>query len=684
MVTKHFFMSCIAVAAMVYCPLHSDAQRSASESSENTGALFRPKINLGTGVLTYMGDVGHLNGMSKRSHLNWGQNIMMRNPIDDAFDLNVFALFGTITGEERLQIDHYNFRTSVRMGGLSVSYNFNHLLPADRMITPFVSVGITTFEFNPKGDRKDALGRSYHHWSDGRVMSLPETHSNAENAIPLTQNNDFETDLRSAENGNAPYSLRGVSIPVSAGVDLELSDKFSLRLSAEYHFTNTDYLDGIANDPGSENGRAGNDRFLYSSAGLTYNLHHTKNSNARLFDNSSYALPSPENDEDGDGVPDMYDLCPGTEDGIQVDVNGCPIDSDGDGVPDHVDQESGTAKGAPVNGSGIGLSDKDFEYMYQVYMGEVYAQNFEKSSTSTADVDKVKLGSRTKGFTLTVRDLESLSANELSQILSIPNIKSRESDGRMEYYMGEYETTSELVEAAIHLTNAGLDYDITYRNMNKVTALDQSFVEENALYEAYNALHADDKVTFRVQIGAFSKAVSPKLFKDIPNVLVTPGDDGLTRYISGSYTNIQDAAKHRVDLLLKGYEGAFVTAYRNGKRLTLKEAGATVTNSEETETKRENADQINKKFVSYALQLGTFKGRIPAETLSKYMALGNVRPIRSEDGTTRYLHGTYNTMQAAQKSVQELVEQGFADAFAVGEFNGQIIPANEAFDIRGE
>jgi hypothetical protein len=42
-------------------------------------------------------------------------------------------------------------------------------------------------------------------------------------------------------------------------------------------------------------------------------------------------------DEDGDGVPDKKDKCPGTPPGVAVDENGCPLDRDGDGVPDYKD-----------------------------------------------------------------------------------------------------------------------------------------------------------------------------------------------------------------------------------------------------------------------------------------------------------------------------------------------------------
>ncbi len=68
-------------------------------------------------------------------------------------------------------------------------------------------------------------------------------------------------------------------------------------------------------------------------------------------------------DEDGDGVPDKKDKCPGTPPGVKVDENGCPLDRDGDGVPDYKDDcpdEPGDPKfnGCPDT-DGDGIPDKD-------------------------------------------------------------------------------------------------------------------------------------------------------------------------------------------------------------------------------------------------------------------------------------------------------------------------------------
>ena len=84
----------------------------------------------------------------------------------------------------------------------------------------------------------------------------------------------------------------------------------------------------------------------------------------------------------------------------------------------------------------------------------------------------------------------------------------------------------------------------------------------------------DDNIpTFRVQIGAFNRKISKSVFKGIPNVVGVKGDDGLYRFFSGSYIDKSEAAAHKVDLSLNGYNDAFLVAFQNGKRITLKEAG---------------------------------------------------------------------------------------------------------------
>jgi len=65
-------------------------------------------------------------------------------------------------------------------------------------------------------------------------------------------------------------------------------------------------------------------------------------------------VPPPEPDSDGDGVADSRDLCPGTASGVEVDAQGCaPMrDSDGDGVIDSEDRCEDTPRGTEVDAAG--------------------------------------------------------------------------------------------------------------------------------------------------------------------------------------------------------------------------------------------------------------------------------------------------------------------------------------------
>lgn len=68
-------------------------------------------------------------------------------------------------------------------------------------------------------------------------------------------------------------------------------------------------------------------------------------------------------DEDGDGVEDGADACPGTPGGIRVDGRGCARDRDADGVPDHVDACPESPAGADVDGRGC-PTDADGDGVY--------------------------------------------------------------------------------------------------------------------------------------------------------------------------------------------------------------------------------------------------------------------------------------------------------------------------------
>jgi cell division protein FtsN len=215
-----------------------------------------------------------------------------------------------------------------------------------------------------------------------------------------------------------------------------------------------------------------------------------------------------------------------------------------------------------------------------------------------------------------------------------------------------------------------------FRNVNNVEIAEASLDLE--------LMNADpNQIIFRVQIGAYRYRLSKNVFNEVNNLLVIDGNDGLTRYVAGSFTDIREAAEYKVELLLKGYEGAFVTAYRGGKRITMKDAGATVDNNTKEDIRsNKEVGKMDKSLVKYTVQLETIEGRVPAEVLGQFMSLGGVRPVRGNNGITKYVYGSFQNMDEANKALIELKEAGFDKAIVAGDFNGQIIDVEEAIKIK--
>ena len=145
---------------------------------------------------------------------------------------------------------------------------------------------------------------------------------------------------------------------LQAGVDVSLTDQWSLSLDAKRAWLRTDVsvaggakLTTVKIDPWILGLRVG-----YRFGGKP----------AEAPAPAAAPPPPPPADSDGDGVIDPNDRCPGTPAGARVDAVGCELDSDGDGVVDRLDQCPGTPAGAKVDARGcelvITLKGVNFEF----------------------------------------------------------------------------------------------------------------------------------------------------------------------------------------------------------------------------------------------------------------------------------------------------------------------------------
>lgn len=198
-----------------------------------------------------------------------------------------------------------------------------------------------------------------------------------------------------------------------------------------------------------------------------------------------------------------------------------------------------------------------------------------------------------------------------------------------------------------------------------------------------NAALNQQGVVLRVQLGAYHNRLSKSVFKDIGDLIEIHTDDGLYKYMTGSFTNFDDAAKHKVNMLLKGYSGAFIAAYKDGKRISLTEAGAIMPKKGEQPEPSENnsVNGADKALVIFKVQVGVFKSDPPADKQEIYTKVGGITKETTSSGLNRYVAGSFNNYKSAVALKNQLSQQGLGDAFVIAFFNGEYISVQEAIEL---
>ena len=319
-----------------------------AEDDDTNGELFmvafKPIFGLGQGIFSFYGDIK--NKYNTPLTGQWGTSVSISRSLGRYLDFDLYAIFGKTSGERRsldsLELNK-NFQTNLFIGGISLSYNFVNFFKRKRPIMPFIALGAEAIQFQPRGDLKDGNGNEYIYHADGTIRDI--------NNNIITRDYDYETNLREVNPSNKDYSLMTFAIPIDFGLNMTITDRLTLRIANSIKLTFSDYIDDT---PEKNSGFYKNDIINYTYVSLRLDLFSPANEIAAVdqFKNVRFVFTDNE-DEDGDGVDDFNDECPGTHPGVIVDNRGCPLDSDKDGVPDYRDEQPNTPADAIVGPNGV-------------------------------------------------------------------------------------------------------------------------------------------------------------------------------------------------------------------------------------------------------------------------------------------------------------------------------------------
>ena len=725
----------------------------------------KPTVGLGTGILSFYGEVSNKKfanmQVSRPAYeLNIAQNL------NDYLNLKFYVLFGKLGADERTSARNLNFESQIRLGGATLTYNFDQLLPAQRKITPYIFLGIETFEFLSKTDLTDKNADTYHYWTDGSIHNLEETHPLASQSKLLVRDYTYESDLREANiDGLGKYRERSMAIPVGAGVIFKLSDRVDFKLATSIHFSQTDNIDNVNKmGVGVRQGDKKNDRFVMTCFSLNYDLVGPQKKEKPVLEKDSVDnyLALDNADEDSDGVTDPNDFSPFTPKGVAVDTAGVPLDEDGDLASDFFDKELGSAKGAITDTKGVTYTEQTMEEEWLRFIDSTNAYamkvNLNDPTEVAASLDPKM---RILSYSVFLGSFKNKVPTELiNKYLSIDDIfviKNPEDSTNM-YLAGKYKTYEEAISRNRKVNGLGIpDAVVVFKNRKgkylKATApVNEGEVDEskyiidfstnnntnnnvnnqnsnnnntnknnntnntnsnnnnqnsnsnnnntntantnpkdtNSTSAANNVGQPNNEnVNYRVQVGAYkNKTAKADAFNNVPNLLILTGEDNVSRYLSGSFKTYKEALDWRYELYILGYKDAFVTAYRTGQRVTLQSTGAALEAPPENgngypfiNDANKESNGIDKKAISFKIQLGVFKGVVPNDLLQQYISLGKIEQEKTNEGLTRYTVGQYPNFEQAEKQKNEIIKKGINGAFVVAFFNDRLIDLQEAKEL---
>lgn len=202
----------------------------------------------------------------------------------------------------------------------------------------------------------------------------------------------------------------------------------------------------------------------------------------------------------------------------------------------------------------------------------------------------------------------------------------------------------------------------------------------------------EDRLLYRVQIGAYTKLYPITKFKSFSPISAEALENNLYRYLVGYFYSFDSAKEALQKIKSIGYPKSFIIAYQNKESISLSKAQSLEKNSIDKNIKSEdfeifiseNFDEVKTiplasiDTLFFTVQVGVFSKPLTSE---KFKSIGPLVKEVLPNGLLRYSSGILSTIEEAEKKRYQLLRSEFKHAFITAYYKGKKIPLNEARKI---
>lgn len=185
---------------------------------------------------------------------------------------------------------------------------------------------------------------------------------------------------------------------------------------------------------------------------------------------------------------------------------------------------------------------------------------------------------------------------------------------------------------------------------------------------------------YTVQIGVYSKPASEAQLKNVKPVSIEKLGNGTIRYTSGVYRDFSAASAAKDNIVGAGIKDAFVTAYLDGKRISLAQARNLGNPPSNDNSKTVSGEGLAGNGIIFRVQLGKYNGEVPVDIagIILEMSRNNGKQYKDDKGNEVYLCGTFKDVATAESCLKDALAKGLQDAVVVAFNNGIPIDLEEA------